>query len=115
MMLCFSDDGSTEPHECGAVFLGNLRFFVAYTCTVALFHSKDKPGEAVRVPSNGESLRIMLPNGSIAEPSRRVLLIENVQADRYLLRNWLQAEKMEVYEAVDIITGLAACPSFTSI
>lgn len=54
----------------------------------------------------------MLPNGSIAEPSRRVLVIENVQADRYLLRNWLQAEKMEVYEAVDIITGLAACPKF---
>ena len=54
----------------------------------------------------------MLPNGSIAEPARKVLLIENVQADRYLLRNWLQAEKMEVYEAVDIITGLAACPKF---
>lgn len=54
----------------------------------------------------------MLPNGSIVEPARRVLLIENVQADRYLLRNWLQAEKMEVYEAVDIITGLAACPKF---
>ena len=54
----------------------------------------------------------MLPNGAIAEPARRVLLIENVQADRYLLRNWLQAEKIEVYEAVDIITGLAACPKF---
>src|SRR4051794_16717896 len=54
----------------------------------------------------------MLPNGAITEPGRRVLLIESVQADRYLLRNWLQAEKIEVYEAVDIITGLAACPKF---
>src|SRR3954471_543877 len=54
----------------------------------------------------------MLHNGAITEPSRRVLLIEHTQTDRYLLRNWLQAEKIEVYEAVDIITGLAACPKF---
>jgi diguanylate cyclase (GGDEF)-like protein len=54
----------------------------------------------------------MLPHGAINEPARRVLLIENTQADRYLLRNWLQGEKIEVYEAVDIITGLAACPKF---
>ena len=54
----------------------------------------------------------MLPHGAITEPTRRVLLIEHNQPDRYLLRNWLQAEKIEVYEAVDIITGLAACPKF---
>lgn len=54
----------------------------------------------------------MLPNGAITEPARRVLLIEHTQADRYLLRNWLHTEKIEVYEAVDIITGLAACPKF---
>src|SRR3954465_4228888 len=54
----------------------------------------------------------MLPNGAITEPSRRVLLIEHTQTDRYLLRNWLQAEKIEVFAAVDIITGLAACPKF---
>lgn len=54
----------------------------------------------------------MLPSGAITEPARRVLLIENVQADRYLLRNWLQSEKIEVHEAVDIITGLAACAKF---
>jgi diguanylate cyclase (GGDEF)-like protein len=53
----------------------------------------------------------MVPNGSIKE-NRRVLLIENNQADRLLLRNWLTAERIEVYEAVDIITGLAACSRF---
>ena len=53
----------------------------------------------------------MVPNGSIKE-NRRVLLIENTQTDRLLLRNWLTAERIEVYEAVDIITGLAACPQF---
>jgi diguanylate cyclase (GGDEF)-like protein len=50
----------------------------------------------------------MVPNGSIKE-NRRVLLIENNPADRLLLRNWLTAERIEVYDAVDIITGLAAC------
>src|SRR5689334_14915567 len=54
----------------------------------------------------------MLPNGAITEQARRVLLIEHNQADRYLLRNWLHTERIEVYEAVDIITGLAACPKF---
>jgi diguanylate cyclase (GGDEF)-like protein len=54
----------------------------------------------------------MLPHGAITEPPRRVLIIENTQADRYLLRNWLKAENIEVYEAVDIISGLAACPKF---
>jgi diguanylate cyclase (GGDEF)-like protein len=53
----------------------------------------------------------MVPNGSIKE-NRRVLVIENNQADRLLLRNWLTAERIEVYEAVDIITGLAACSRF---
>ena len=54
----------------------------------------------------------MLPHGAITEPSRKVLIVEHSQADRYLLRNWLLGEKIEVYEAVDIITGLAACPKF---
>jgi diguanylate cyclase (GGDEF)-like protein len=53
----------------------------------------------------------MVPNGSIKE-NRRVLLIEHDQADRLLLRNWLSAERMDVYEAVDIITGLAACARY---
>ena len=53
----------------------------------------------------------MVPNGSIKE-NRRVLLIENTQTDRVLLRSWLTAERIEVHEAVDIITGLAACSRF---
>jgi diguanylate cyclase (GGDEF)-like protein len=53
----------------------------------------------------------MVPNGSIKE-NRRVLLIENNQTDRVLLRNWLTAERIEVQEAVDIITGLAVCSRF---
>ena len=53
----------------------------------------------------------MVPYGSIKE-NRRVLLIENTQTDRLLLRNWLTAERIEVYDAVDIITGLAACSRF---
>jgi DNA-binding response OmpR family regulator len=53
----------------------------------------------------------MVPNGSIIE-NRRVLLIENTQTDRLLLRTWLTAERIEVYDAVDIITGLAACSRF---
>jgi diguanylate cyclase (GGDEF)-like protein len=53
----------------------------------------------------------MVPYGSIKE-NRRVLLIENSHTDRLLLRNWLIAERIEVYDAVDIITGLAACSRF---
>ena len=53
----------------------------------------------------------MVPNGSIKE-NRRVLLIENSQTDRLLLRNWLTADRIEVYDAVDIITGLAGCSRF---
>jgi diguanylate cyclase (GGDEF)-like protein len=53
----------------------------------------------------------MVPYGSIKE-NRRVLLIENTHSDRLLLRNWLTAERIEVYDAVDIITGLAACSRF---
>ncbi len=53
----------------------------------------------------------MIPYGSIKE-NPRVLLIENTQTDRMLLRNWLTAERIEVYDAVDIITGLAACSRF---
>jgi two-component system, cell cycle response regulator len=63
-------------------------------------------------PWPGSRFDLMIPHGAITEPSRRVLLIEHSQADRYLLRNWLMAEKIEVYEALDIITGLAACPKF---
>jgi len=54
----------------------------------------------------------MIPNGSITVPSRRVLVIENSAEDRQLLRNWLNAEKIETYEAKDIITGLSACQMF---
>src|SRR3954466_2512383 len=53
----------------------------------------------------------MVPNGSIKE-TRRVLLIENTQTDRLLLRTWLKSERIEVHDAVDIITGLAACSRF---
>ena len=53
----------------------------------------------------------MLPNTTI-EPARRVLLIECAQSDRYLMRNWLTQDRIDVYEAADIITGLAACPIF---
>ena len=55
----------------------------------------------------------MVPYGSIKE-NRRVLLIENTHADRLLLRNWLTAERIEVYDAVDIITGLAGCSDGSS-
>jgi diguanylate cyclase (GGDEF)-like protein len=53
----------------------------------------------------------MVPNGSIKE-NRRVLLIESTQTDRLLLRAWLTTERIEVHDAVDIITGLAACVRF---
>src|SRR4051812_8923946 len=53
----------------------------------------------------------MLPSTTI-ETSRRVLLIESVQSDRYLLRNWLVSDRIEVHEAADIINGLAACQRF---
>jgi diguanylate cyclase (GGDEF)-like protein len=54
----------------------------------------------------------MIPNGSITVASRRVLLIENSATDRQLLRNWLNAEMIETYEAVDIITALSACQKY---
>jgi diguanylate cyclase (GGDEF)-like protein len=53
----------------------------------------------------------MVPYGSIKE-NRRVLLVENIHTDRLLLRTWLMADRIEVYDAVDIITGLAACSRF---
>jgi diguanylate cyclase (GGDEF)-like protein len=53
----------------------------------------------------------MLPSTTI-ETARRVLLIESTQSDRYLLRNWLASDRIEVYEAADIINGLAGCPRF---
>jgi diguanylate cyclase (GGDEF)-like protein len=54
----------------------------------------------------------MIPNGTITVASRRVLLVENSAADRQLLRNWLSADMIEVYEAADIITALAGCQKF---
>jgi diguanylate cyclase (GGDEF)-like protein len=54
----------------------------------------------------------MIPNGSIRVPARRVLLIESSPADRQLLRTWLASERIESYEAVDIITALAACQKY---
>jgi diguanylate cyclase (GGDEF)-like protein len=54
----------------------------------------------------------MIPNGAITVSSRRVLVVEQNAADRQLLRNWLASEMIEVYEAVDIITALAACQKY---
>jgi diguanylate cyclase (GGDEF)-like protein len=54
----------------------------------------------------------MIPNGFITVPSRRVLLIENSPSDRQMLRHWLNGEMIEAYEAVDIITALAACQNY---
>jgi two-component system, cell cycle response regulator len=54
----------------------------------------------------------MIPNGSITVASRRVLLVENSPSDRQLLRNWLNTEMIETYEAVDIITALSACQKY---
>ena len=54
----------------------------------------------------------MIPNGAITVSSRRVLLVENSASDRQLLRLWLNAEMIETYEAVDIITALAGCQKF---
>src|ERR1700722_9339289 len=55
----------------------------------------------------------MIPNGSITVSSRRVLLIENSPSDRQLLRTWLSAEMIETYEAIDIITAMAACQKYS--
>lgn len=54
----------------------------------------------------------MIPSGFITVASRRVLLVENSPSDRQLLRNWLNAEAIEVYEAVDIITALSNCQKY---
>ena len=54
----------------------------------------------------------MIPSGSIAVSSRRVLLIESAAPDRRLLRNWLASERIEACEACDIITALAACQTY---
>ena len=55
----------------------------------------------------------MLPNGSITVSTRRVLLVENSPTDRHLLRNWLNAELIETYEAVDIITAMSAIQKYS--
>ena len=55
----------------------------------------------------------MIPNGSITVSSRRVLLIENSPSDRQLLRTWLNAEMIETYEAIDIITAMAAFQKYS--
>ncbi|GAC1470497.1 MAG: diguanylate cyclase [Isosphaeraceae bacterium] len=39
-------------------------------------------------------------------------MIENSQSDRLLLRNWMNSEMIDTYEAVDIITALSACKMF---
>ncbi len=49
---------------------------------------------------------------STADVTRRVLLIENSVADRRVLRNWLATDHIEVHEATDLLTGLAACSKF---
>jgi diguanylate cyclase (GGDEF)-like protein len=54
----------------------------------------------------------MIPNGSITVSSRRVLLVESSPGDRQLLRNWLSAGEIEVYDAADIITALAGCQKY---
>lgn len=54
----------------------------------------------------------MIPSGAITVSSRRVLLVENSPSDRQLLRNWLNAELIETYEAVDIITALSNCQTY---
>ncbi len=54
----------------------------------------------------------MIPSGFITVSSRRVLLVENNPSDRQLLRNWLNAEAIETYEAVDIITALSNCQKY---
>jgi diguanylate cyclase (GGDEF)-like protein len=55
----------------------------------------------------------MIPNGSITVSSRRVLLVESSAPDRQLLRNWLNSDMIEVYEAVDIISTLGTCQKYT--
>ncbi|MBX6315411.1 MAG: diguanylate cyclase [Isosphaeraceae bacterium] len=50
----------------------------------------------------------MIPNGTI-EPERRVLLIQTSASERRVLRRWLEAEALEVFEAADAAAGLAAC------
>lgn len=54
----------------------------------------------------------MIPSGFITVSSRRVLLVESNPSDRQLLRNWLNAEAIETYEAVDIITALSNCQKY---
>jgi diguanylate cyclase (GGDEF)-like protein len=54
----------------------------------------------------------MLPNGFIRVASRRVLLVESSPADRQTLRSWLNGDMIETFEAVDIITAMAACQKF---
>lgn len=54
----------------------------------------------------------MIPNCSTATSSRRVLLVEGSPIERAQLRPWLTAGTIETYEAVDIITALAACERF---
>ena len=54
----------------------------------------------------------MIPSGYITVSSRRVLLVENTPSDRQLLRTWLNAEAIETYEAVDIITALSNCQKY---
>jgi diguanylate cyclase (GGDEF)-like protein len=52
----------------------------------------------------------MVPDGSI-KTTRRVLLVENSTSDRRTLKGWLTAEGIQVHEATDLVSGLAACPT----
>ncbi len=54
----------------------------------------------------------MIPTGAITVSSRRVLVVENSASDRQLLRNCLNGDMIETYEAVDIITALSHCQKF---
>ena len=54
----------------------------------------------------------MIPHSSSATSSRRVLLVEGSPTERAHLRHWLTAGTIETYEALDIITALAACERF---
>src|SRR5438128_2445114 len=66
------------------------------------------PSRRVSEPSS----QTMIPNGFITVPSRRGLLIETSPSDRQTMRSWLNGEMIETYEALDIITAMAACQKY---
>lgn len=54
----------------------------------------------------------MNPKMVMNESIRKVLLVEHDANDRRILRNWLLADRCEVFEAADLITTLGACSRF---